>query len=159
MQVNGEKCLVSRDVYKATGYEEENGEKVIQNLVSKNYKLRFGDVNPSLNQWEDIFPLHKDTALLKEPGLYCFLLRCKRDEAQPFMEWFVETVLPREVWKLASTIEEKDVVIVLMNDDLQARHNQIQAIKYENVALQTQRLVYQAELQRCQDTITHLRKR
>ena len=86
VQVNGEKCLVSRDVYKATGYEEENGEKAIQNLVSKNYKLRFGDVNPSLNQWEDIFPQHKDTALLKEPGLYCFLLRCKRDEAQPFME-------------------------------------------------------------------------
>ena len=50
VQVNGEKCLVSRDVYKATGYEEENGEKAIQNLVSKNYKLRFGDVNPSLNQ-------------------------------------------------------------------------------------------------------------
>ena len=46
-----------------------------------------------------------------------------------------------------------------MNDDLQERHNQIQAIKYENVALQAQRLVYQAELQRCQDTITHLRTR
>ena len=36
VQVNGEKCLVSRDVYKATGYEEENGEKAIQNLVFKN---------------------------------------------------------------------------------------------------------------------------
>ena len=48
---------MSRDVYKETGYEEENGEKAIQNLVFKNYKLRFGDVNPSLNQWEDIFPL------------------------------------------------------------------------------------------------------
>ena len=71
----------------------------------------------------------------------------------------METVLPREVRKLASTIEEKDVVIALMNDDLQERHNQIQAIKYENVALQAQRLVYQAELQRCQDTITHLRTR
>ena len=71
----------------------------------------------------------------------------------------METVLPREVRKLASTIEEKDVVIALMNDDLQERHNQIQAIKYENVALQAQRLVYQAELQSCQDTITHLRTR
>ena len=71
----------------------------------------------------------------------------------------METVLPREVRKLASTIEEKDVVIALMNDDLQERHNQIQAIKYENVALQSQRLVYQAELQSCQDTITHLRTR
>ena len=44
--------------------------------------------------------LHKDTVLLKEPGLYYFLLRCKRDEAEPFMEW----------------IEEKDSVIADVND-------------------------------------------
>ena len=41
-------------------------------------------------------------------------------------------------------IEKKDAVIALMNDDLQDRDNQIQAIKYENVALQAQRNVYQA---------------
>ena len=29
-------------------------------------------------------------------------------EAEPFMEWVVETVLPREVRKLTSVIEEKD---------------------------------------------------
>ena len=53
-----------------------------QNLVPNKYKLRFGDVNSSLNQQEDIFLLHKDTLLLKEPGLYCcFFFRCKRDEA------------------------------------------------------------------------------
>ena len=33
-------------------------------------------------------------------------------------------------------IEEKDVVIALMNDDLQDRDNQIQAIKYGNLAFQ-----------------------
>ena len=54
----------------------------------------------SLNQREDILMLHKDTVLLKEPGLYYFLLRCKRDEAEPFMEW----------------IEEKDSVIADVND-------------------------------------------
>ena len=97
VHVNGEECLVSRDDYMAIGYEEKNGKKVIQNLVSKKYKLRFGAVNPLLNQREDIFPLHKDTALLKQPGLYCFLLRCKRSRAEPFMEWVVDTVLPREV--------------------------------------------------------------
>ena len=30
---------------------------------------------------------HPDTVLLKEPGLYYFLLRCKRDEAKLFIEW------------------------------------------------------------------------
>ena len=75
------------------------------------------------------------------------------------MECIVETVLPREVRKLASTIEEKDAVITLINDDLQDRENRIQAIQYENVALQAQKDVYQAELQKCQDTITHLKTR
>ena len=39
------------------------------------------------------------------------------------MEWVVDTVLPREVQKLASNIEEKDSVIALMNDDLQGGDN------------------------------------
>ena len=107
-------------------------------------------------QWEDILLLHKDTVLLKELGLYCFLLRCKRDEAESFMEWAVETVLQREVWKLASAIEEKDGALALLSDDLQYRDNQIQGIQYENVALQAQKDVYHAQLQWCQDTITIL---
>ena len=39
-------------------------------------------------------------------------------KAEPFMEWVVETVFPREVRKLASAIEEKD--------------NQIQALEFTN---------------------------
>ena len=46
--------------------------------------------------------------LPKEPGLYCFLLRCKKPKTEPFMERVVETILPREVRKLASAIEETD---------------------------------------------------
>ena len=129
MLVKEEECLVSRDVYMTIGYEEGNGKKAIQNLVPSKDKLCFGDEKPSLNQWEDIFPLHNDTVLLKEPGLYCFLLRCKRDEAEPFMEWAMETVLPREARKLASAIEEKDAAIALLNDDLKN-------CEYENVGLQ-----------------------
>ena len=37
--------------------------------------------------------LHPDMVLLKEPGPYCFLLRCKMPGAEPFMEWVVEKVL------------------------------------------------------------------
>ena len=46
-------------------------------------------------------------------------------------------------------IEEKDVTISLLNDDLQK-------CEYENVALQARKDVYQAELQKYQDIITHL---
>ena len=69
------------------------------------------------------------------------------------MEWAVETLLPREVRKLASAIEEHELTIALLNDDLQERDNRIQAIQYENVSLQAQGDVYQAHLQRCQDQI------
>ena len=38
----------------------------------------------------------------------------------------------------------------MLNDDLKNR-------EHDNVALQAERDVYQAELQKCQDTITHLK--
>ena len=75
------------------------------------------------------------------------------------MEWVVETVLPREFQELTLAIEEKDSSIVLLRDDLQDHDNQMQAIKYGNVALQAQRDMYQTQTQRCHDTITHLRTR
>ena len=68
-------------------------------------------------------------------------------EAEPFMKSAVETVLSQEVQKLASVIEEKDAALALPNDDLQERDNRIHAIQYENVALQPQPDVYQAQLQ------------
>ena len=49
-------------------------------------------------------------------------------------------------------IEERDAAIALLNDDLQKR-------EYENLALRAQKNVYQAELQKCQGTITHLKTR
>ena len=98
-----------KGVYEAIGYDKENRVKVIQRLVPEKYKIRLGEAQVGTQP---------NTMLLKELGLYCFLLRCKKDEAEPFMEWVVETVLPREVRKLASVIEEKD--------------NQIQALEHIN---------------------------
>ena len=106
-----------------------------------------------LNQREDLFLLNKDTVLLKEPGLYCFLLRWKGDEAKLFMEWAVESVLPQEVRKLDSAIEEKDVAIRLLNDDLQDRENQIQAIQYENVRLQGEIRAKDQQIATCKDVM------
>ena len=59
--------------------------------------------------------------------------------------------------KINLSHHRKDAALALLTDDLQDHDNQIQAIQYENVALQAQRDVYQAELQKCQDTITILK--
>ena len=99
-------CLLSQDVYTVLRYDKEK------------YKMRFGDAVIDMKEMNKNVHLHPDTVLLKEPGLYFFLLRCKRDEAEPFMEWAMETVLPREVRKLASAIKEKDATIALIHDDL-----------------------------------------
>ena len=39
------------------------------------------------------------------------------NEAEPFLEWALETVLPRQARKLASAIEEKDAALALINDE------------------------------------------
>ena len=71
--------------------------KAIQRLVLEKYKIRFGDAMIDMKEVDNSVHLHPNTMLLKEPGLYCFLLRCKRNEAEPFVDWVVETVLPREI--------------------------------------------------------------
>ena len=145
-------CLISQGLYTAVGYNKENGVKTLQRLVPEKYKIRFGDVGIEMKEVDKNIHLHPDMVLLKELCLYCFFLRCKIDEAKPFVELAVETVLPREVQKLASAIEEKDAALALLNDDLKN-------CEYENVALQVHSNVYQAQLQKCQDSITHLKTR
>ena len=79
-------CLVSKDVYGMIGYEKKDGAKAIQRLVPKKYKTRLGDAQVDLEGVDNSVHTQPNTLSLKEPGLYCFLLRCKRDDAEPFME-------------------------------------------------------------------------
>ena len=153
-------CFVGINVSKAVGYnDDDHARRAVRAHVPGKYRMRLGDTQNILRTEVDIDLPKEGIVLLTEPGLYCFLLRCKKPNAELFMKWVVETVLPREVRKLTSAIEEKDSALALLTDDLQDRDNQIQAIQYENVALQAQKDVYQAELQKCQDTIKHLKAR
>ena len=146
-------CLVGIDVSRAIGYvDDNNGRRAIKRHLPQKYMMRFEDVKDVVERHVRSDVPQDDAILLKEPCFYCFLLRCKMPWAKLFMEWAVETVLPQEVRKLALVIEEKDAALALLNDDLENR-------EYENIALQVQRDVYQAQLQRCQNTIIHLRTR
>ena len=112
-------CLVAKDVSKAVGYnDDDNARRAVRTLVPGRYRMHLGDAKNVLRGEVSIDLLHPDTILLKEPGLFCFLLRYKRNEAEQFMEWVVETVLPREVRKLAPAIEEKNAALALLSDDL-----------------------------------------
>ena len=76
----------------------------------------------------------------------------QRAHPERYRTMWIDARIEKIQEKHRQAIEEKDAAIALLNDDLKIR-------EYENVALQAQRDVYQAELRRCQDTITHLRTR
>ena len=79
----------------------------MQRIVQEKYKMRLGNAVVDMKEVGKNVHLHADMVLLQKPGLYCFLIRWKTDEAKPFMEWAVKTVSPQEVQKLASANEKK----------------------------------------------------
>ena len=129
-------CLVASDVWRAIGYDRKAGVQAIQRLVPEKYKMRLGDACVDLEGVLRSEYTQPNTVLLKEPGLYCFLLRCGKPEAEPFMEWACEEVLPREVRKLAGEIEEKDMQLALLNDDLTESENLVRELEFNNTGLQ-----------------------
>ena len=82
--------------------------------------MQFEDVKDTVERHVQSDMPQDDAILLKELGMYCFLLRCKMPRVEPFMEWVLETVSPREARKLVSAIKEKDTTITLLTDDLRA---------------------------------------
>ena len=79
-------------------------------------------------------------------------VRSIKPKAVALVKWLTKKGIEKIQEEHQQAIEKKDAAIALLNDDLQNR-------EYENVALQAQKDVYQAELQKCQDTITHLKIR
>ena len=76
-------------------------------------------------------------------------VRSKKPKTVALVKWLTKKGIEKTQEEHQQDIEKKDAAIALFNDDLQNR-------KYENVALQAQKDVYQAELQKYQDIITHL---
>ena len=79
-------------------------------------------------------------------------VRSKKPKAVALVKWLTKKGVEKIQEEHQQGIEEKDSIIALLNDDLQKR-------EYENVALQAQKDVYQAELQKHQNIITHLETR
>ena len=67
-------CLVASDVYRAIGYDRKAGVQAMQRLVPERYKMRLSDAGVAVEGvLKSEYP-QPDSVLLKEPGLYCFLL-------------------------------------------------------------------------------------
>ena len=104
--------------------------------------------------------LQKYDIYTNEEGMYELLFSSQQPKAKDFRRHCCNVLFPHVYQQLTNIMkvdhqeatEEKDEALALLNDDLKNR-------EYENVALQAQRDVFEAQLQRCQDTIIHLRTR
>ena len=108
---------------------------------------------------------NKTNKFLSFFGVIYVIVNSKKDKGKVLKEHILKDIVPRgfdirieEVQeKHRQAIIEKDAAIALLNDDLKNRDKQIQAIQYQNVALQAQRDVYKDQLQKYQGIITHLK--
>ena len=142
-------CLVASDVCAAIGYSDErSGRRAIQRHVPEKYQVRYKHVKTELNRRYQVNPPQDDQILLKEAGLNCFLLRCKMEKADPFMEWVCEEVVPREIRKLNAELEEKNFHLALLNDNLAESQDLVRQLEFNNTGLQGEIRAKDQEIER-----------
>ena len=87
--------LIGIDVSRAIGYVDDDDSRcAIKRHVTQKYMMQFVDVKDIVKRHVQVAVPQDNAILLTEPGLYCFLLRCKMTGAEPFMKLAVKTVLP-----------------------------------------------------------------
>ena len=114
--VDGKPHLKAMDVCLAIGYNEDTYRKALIRFVPEKYEIIYENLKNLgvvrlINNRVGLTRLKtpkNNIIFLTEPGLYCLLLRSKMEKAEPFMEWVVETILPKEVRQLTKEMEEKD---------------------------------------------------
>ena len=92
------------------------------------------------------------------------IVNSHKDKGKALKEQILNDIVPREFdarieeiqGKHRQAIEEKDAALALIHDDLRDHNNEVQAIIYENVALEAQRDVHEAQLKRGKDQIRAL---
>ena len=173
--VDGKPWTRAREVSSALEYGEKSKTTTIvkhrcskENFAQK-YQMSSVHAVCTLVDWPK--DSQKYDIYINKEGIYELLISSQQSKAKNFRKHCCNVMFPHIRQQLTDKmvddlrhehqhiIEEKDAVLAFINDDLQDRENQIQAIQYENVAFQAQRDLYQAQLQRCEDTITHLRAR
>ena len=85
--------------------------------------------------------------------MYELLFSSQQPKTKGFRRYCCNVMFPQIRQQLTNKMKEEHQQAITDQD------NQIQVFKYENVAFQAQRDVQQTQLQKCQDTIIHLKTR
>ena len=108
---------------------------------------------------------NKTDKFLSVSGAMYVLVNSKKGNGKALKEHILKGIVPlgfdtriEEIQvQHQQAIKEKDAMIALINDDLQDRNNQIQTIKYDNVALQAQRDVLRTSYKNVKTSLPILR--
>ena len=104
------------------------------------------------SSWEDA----QDMFVSLTGALY-ITVNPRKDKVKALKEHILKEIVPRGFDARIEEIQEKhNQQATQLQQAITYRENQIQTILYENVALQGQRDVHHAQLQRCQDQIHDL---
>ena len=158
--INGKSWTCAKEVCRALEYNKKTPD-IVKTFCSRENYAHNWQMNKFSTMGNFIYwprDPRKDDYYINEEGVYRLLFLSQHPKAKDFRRHRCNVLFPHVRQQFTNkikedhqqAIEEKDASIALLNDDLQNR-------EYKHVALQAQRDVYQAELQKCQDTITHLK--
>ena len=74
----------------------------------------------------------------------------------PHVRQYLKNKIQEEHWQ---TIEEQDATLSLFDNDLQDLEKKKHAVKYENVKFQGEIHAKDQQIEKCKNTMTHLRER
>ena len=158
--INGKSWTCAKEVCRALEYNKKTPD-IVKTFCSRENYAHNWQMNKFSTMGNFIYwprDPRKDDYYINEEGVYRLLFLSQHPKAKDFRRHRCNVLFPHVRQQFTNKIKEdhqqaiegKDASIALLNDDLQNR-------EYKHVALQAQRDVYQAELQKCQDTIPHLK--
>ena len=162
--INEKPWTLAREVCRALEYgEATQTADIVKHLCSRNnyaHKWQLTELVFETNFMDWPRDSRKDGYYINREGMYELVFSSQQPKTKNLGKHCCNVMLPRIREQLVHKMKEyHQQAIEEKGAALAYRDNQIQGIQYENAALQAQRDVYQAHLQRCQDTISHLRPR
>ena len=160
--LNDKPWIRAKEVCRALKYQRQTAHVIRDHVSAENFTYKYQLIKLAETDTFTNWPKdsRKDDYYIIEEGTYELLFSSQQPKAKDFRKHCCNVMFPHIHQQLTEKLEEdhQQAITGIQREHqlvITDRDDQIRAIQYENVALQTQRDAYQTQLQRCEDTITH----